>query len=115
MSCFPPKVFFFSDFVLFHFFMSNFPLQGAVQGLRFLQNADSKPSFIQERTNPSLGILGLMKKRAGVVFVEERDLGKPGSSSSTYIFPFQKANERQLPELNRNSPPLLQKGPHNHF
>lgn len=70
--------------------MFNFPLQGAAQGLSFLQNADSKSSFIQEKTNPSLGILGLMKKRAGAVFVEERDLGKPGSSSSTYIFPSKK-------------------------
>lgn len=80
----------FPEFLLFHFFMPNFPFQGAVQGLHFLQNAGSKSSWIQEKTKPSPGILGLMKKHAGVVFGEKRDLGNPGSSSSPYMFPSKK-------------------------
>lgn len=90
MFCFFSQRIGFPDFLLFHFLMPNFPLQGAVQGLSFLQRADSKSSFIQEKMKPSLGILGLMQKHAGVFCGEERDLGNPGSSSSPYIFPSKK-------------------------
>lgn len=45
----------FPDFLLFYFFKPNFPLQGAVQGLCFLQRADSKSSFTQEKNETKPG------------------------------------------------------------
>lgn len=67
------------------------------------KKADSRSSSIQEKMKPSPGKLGLMKKHAGVVFGEKKDLGNPNSSSLPSISHSKKANERQVPEPTRLS------------
>lgn len=91
----------FLDFLLFHFFMPNFPLQEAVQGLGLLQRADNKSSLTQEKTKPSQRILWVNAETCWRVL-----WGKEGSGESWQLFlaihfPFQKANKRQLPGRNR--------------
>lgn len=80
---FSPKDLVFLFFFWFASWCQIFP----VQGFHFPQRADSKSSFIQEKMKPSLGILGLMQKHAGVVFGDKRDLGNPGNYFSPFSFP----------------------------
>jgi len=63
----------------------------AVQGLCFLRRADGKSSFIQEKTKPSLGILGLTETCQSCLW-RKKGFGESWQLFLAIHFPFQKAN-----------------------
>lgn len=81
--------------------MPNFPLQGAALGLCFQQRADSKSSFIQEKTKTKPGDTWTNEEICWSCLWRKEGFGESWQLFLTIHLPFQKANERQLPELNR--------------